>query len=246
MSKKQHIFKRKKNPSVVVNKFLPPESTLMTGDQNPTHIVIHETSLGTGRSPENYDLTHYTDMLKEYSKNGRTVGFHYLVGDTQVYQFIPDTKSTDHTGTVFGNHNSIGIERLICKGIDYESAVHNQAQLVATLMLKYNIPIQNVYTHKQIQMEYGSEKVKSTPKQCPGRLISGFRGTVQDFKHEVERCFEYGWFFKELLTPEQIKEIPELMRIAKEAEIRRQNKLKEERRNQVIRSSSRDTFDGER
>ena len=49
MSKKQHIFKRKKNPSVVVNKFLPPESTLMTGDQNPTHIVIHETSLGTGR-----------------------------------------------------------------------------------------------------------------------------------------------------------------------------------------------------
>lgn len=113
-------------------------------------------------------------------------------------------------------------------------------------MLKYNIPIQNVYTHKQMQMEYGSEKVKSAPKQCPGRLISGFRGTVQDFKHEVERCFEYGWFFKELLTPEQIKEIPELMRIAKKAEIRRQNKLKEERRNQVIRSSSRDTFDGER
>ena len=74
MSKKQHIFKRQKNPSVVVNKFLPPESTLMTGDQNPTHIVIHETSLGTGRSPENYDLTHYTDMLKEYSKNGRNHG----------------------------------------------------------------------------------------------------------------------------------------------------------------------------
>ena len=159
-----------------------------------------------------------------------------------MYQFIPDTKSTDHTGTAFGNHNSIGIERLIYKGIDYENAVHNQAKLVATLMLKYNITIQNVYTHKQMQMEYGSERVKSTPKQCPGRLISGFRGTVQDFKHEVERCFEYGWFFKELLTPEQIKEIPVLMKVAKDAQIKKVNELKELRKGNNI-SLSTDNFD---
>ena len=75
---KQHIFRRQKNPSVVVNKFLPPESTLMTGDQNPTHIVIHETSLGTGRSPENYDLTHYADMLKRIFKKWQNCRFSLL------------------------------------------------------------------------------------------------------------------------------------------------------------------------
>lgn len=238
MSKKQHLFKRPNTQSVIVKKLVPPDSSLITGDQNPTHIVIHEVSLGTGRSPKEYNLSYYANRINEFSKNGRTVGFHYLVGGKEIYQFIPDTKSTDHTGTSFGNHNSIGIERLICNGIDYENAVHNQAKLVATLMLKYNIPIQNVYTHKQMQMEFGTEKVKSAPKPCPQRLNAGFRGTVQDFKHEVERCFIYGWFFTDILSQEQINKIPDLMEIAKNNQIKKTNKLKEARKGQIIKSSS--------
>lgn len=226
-----HLFKGK-GPTAkrITNKLISPDSSLITGDQAPTHIVIHEVSLGTGRSPKEYNLSHYAKMLDEYSQKGRTVGFHYLVGDNEVYQFIPDNKSTDHTGTMFGNKNSIGIERLICNDIDYENAVHNQAKLIATLMLKHNIPIQNVYTHKQMQMEYGSEKVKNAPKSCPSRLNAGFRGTVQDFKHEIERCFQYGWFFEDILTQEQINQIPELMKITEERIKERNRKAKERRR----------------
>lgn len=218
MRRKKHIFKRPSNrdPEVKIEqKLFGEDSSLIVGEQKPTHIVIHEISLGTGRSPENYNMEHYEDLIKQYSKNGRTVGYHYLVGDTSVYQFIPDNRATEHTGTIFGNYNSIGVERIICKGINYEHAVHNQAKLIATLMLKHSIPIENVWTHKQMQVEYGNEERRKNPKQCPQRLLAGFRGTLKDFKGEVERCFIHGWFFEDALDEEQISQIPGLMEIAK-------------------------------
>lgn len=228
--RKKHLFKRPSNkmPEVkVTNKLLDQSSSLIVGEQHPTHIVIHETSLGSGRSPKSYDMKHYANMLEERCKIGRSVGFHYLVGDTEICQFIEDTNSTEHTGTVFGNHNSIGIERLICEGINYEYAVHNQAKLVATLMLKHNIPLENVYTHRQMQAEYGNEQRKTSPTLCPQRLVRGVRGTVQDFKHEVERCFLFGWFFKDILTEEQISQIPYLMEAAKK---RQREKIESKKR----------------
>ena len=85
-------------------------------------------------------------------KDGSTIGYHYLVGDKEVWQFLEDDVATSHTGTPFGNKNSIGVERLICEGVNYEHAIHNQAKLVATLMLKHHIPIQNVLTHKEMQI----------------------------------------------------------------------------------------------
>lgn len=230
MSKKKHIFRGKsKTPVQIIDKCFSDDSSLITGEQVPTHIVIHEVSLGTGRSPKEYNLDYYEQRLKKFSEDKRTIGYHYLVSDNEIYHFIPDDKSTDHTGTIFGNHNSIGIERLICDGIDFEKAVHNQAQLIATLMLKYNIPIQNIYTHKQMQMEFGGEKVKKEPKACPGRLNAGFRGTVSDFKNEITRCFLYGWFFTELLDEDKKSEIPKLMKITK-SKIEEENKKAREKR----------------
>lgn len=248
MKKKKHIYKRPSNkmPDVKIEqKLLEESSSIITGDQEPTHIVIHEVSLGTGRSPESYNMEHYHNLINEFSKNGRTVGYHYLVGDNEVYQFVPDNKATDHTGTQFGNHNSIGIERLICKGINYEYAVHNQAKLVATLMLKYGISIKNVYTHRQMQAEYGNETKRQNPTQCPQRLIKGVRGTVQDFKHEVERCFLYGWFFEDILDEEQIKQIPDLMEIAKK---RQREKIESKKRagHEKVVTSMKDIDEGVR
>lgn len=219
MSKNKHIFIRppKRDDTVKVEqRFIDYDLPNRQGHQDPTYIVIHEVSLGTGRSPKEFNMERYEKKISEDARNGRTIGYHYLVGDKQVYQFLEDDVATGHTGTAFGNHNSIGVERLICEGVNYEFAIHNQAKLIATLMLKHNIPIDNVITHKEMQKRYGTDEQKANPKQCPGRLLAGFRGTVQDFKGEIKRCFMYGWFFNELLDEKQIEEIPKIQEIAKE------------------------------
>ena len=136
MSKKKHLFKRpdKNMPVVKVEeRMLPENSTNRKHKQEPKYIVIHEVSTGTGKSPENYNMEHYAKKIYDMGQNGRTIGYHYLVGDKEVYQFIPDDIASDHTGTAVGNNSSIGIERLICKGVNYEHAIHNQAKLTATL-----------------------------------------------------------------------------------------------------------------
>ena len=232
MSKKYHLFKRpsKNMPEVhVTSKLLPSNFPNVQEPQIPTYIVIHEVSTGLGKSPENYNMEHYYNKIYEAGKNGSSIGYHYLVGDKEIYQFIPDTVATSHTGTFFGNSNSIGIERLICKGVNYEYAIHNQAKLTATLMLKHNIPLNHVLTHKQMQLQYGSEVKKANPTPCPSRLISGFRGTFVDFKTEIKRCFMYGWFFKELLTEEQIKELPIIQELALKKYTEEINRQKETR-----------------
>lgn len=145
-----------------------------------------------------------------------TIGYHYLVGDKDIYQFIEDGVTTSHTGTDFGNKNSIGVERLICKGINYEQATHNQAKLIATLMLKHNIPIENVITHKEMQKRYGNREQKENPKQCPGRMLAGFRGTVQDFKKEIKRCIAYGWLFEDELDLATKEKLPAIQKKAME------------------------------
>ena len=61
MSKKYHIFKRpNKNINVnVEEKILPSNSSNLLGPQVPKYIVIHEVSLGTGKSPSEYNMEHY-------------------------------------------------------------------------------------------------------------------------------------------------------------------------------------------
>lgn len=218
MSKKKHIFKKApkdSKPVKVIQKLLNEDLPNREGHQKPIYIVIHEVSVGTGHSPKTYGMEHYEKLINDNAKKGSTIGYHYLVGDKEVWQFLEDDVATSHTGTKFGNENSIGIERLICEGVNYEYAIHNQAKLTATLMLKHNIPIQNVITHKEMQKRYGNEKQQESPKQCPGRLLSGFRGTMQDFNNEIKRCLMYGWLFEELLDEKQIAEIPKIKEISK-------------------------------
>lgn len=272
MSNKKHMYKRgnkKDEVKSITNKLIDERLPNRKGKQNPTYIVIHEVSLGTGKSPEDYNMQRYAnkiiqdaentiveitneksqekketkmsyyDLDKKYDKeliekaknnivhikdeNGEdvemkikvcTIGYHYLVGDKEIYQFIEDDVATSHTGTAFGNNNSIGVERLICKGVNYEQATHNQAKLIATLMLKHDISIENVITHKEMQRRYGNPEQKENPKQCPGRMLAGFRGTVQDFKKEIKRCIAYGWLFEDELDLETRKKLPDIQRKA--------------------------------
>lgn len=196
MKKNNHPYKTSKDiKDVSVEQFiLPDECANRLGiKQTPLYIVIHEVSLGLRRSDESYNMQHYANKIKNDGLNGIMIGYHYLVGDKEIYQFIPDDECTHHTGTDI-NYCSIGIERLICKGISYCDALHNQAKLAATLMVKWDIPLTRVISHKTAKVIAG-EPIK----ECPNRLIKGQYGGFRSFYREIYKCLKENDLFYELL-----------------------------------------------
>lgn len=200
-------YKRTDKNMQVEKRYLKEGMTNRSGQkQVPEYIVIHETSTGFGRSPKNYNMEHYEKMLyKRAEENKTTVSYHFLCGDKAVWQFLPEDEATDHTGTREGNHNSIGIERVICKGVNYAEALHNQAKLAATLMKKWNIPIENVKPHRAMQWLYTPEREDKTA--CPSRLLHDWYGGWERFILEIERCIKYNWYFDELINEKKKSEI---------------------------------------
>lgn len=210
MSNKYRNYDRPDFEVKVEQKLLPLGSANRTGKkQIPEYIVIHEVSLGLGKSPENYNMDHYKNLIESQGREGRSIGYHFLVGDKKIYQFIKEDEATDHTGTLEGNSNSIGVERLICQGINYEHALHNQAQLIATLMVKWKIPLDHVKTHKGMVWTFAPER--ENKKNCPSRMLAGQRGGEEQFRREITKCFKHKWFFYELLDEKQIKAINDIM-----------------------------------
>jgi len=198
MTKKNHAYwiNKKESKKVYVEKHLLPEylANRIKMKQIPDYIVIHEVSLGLGRSPKDFNMEHYENKIKQDGLNGSQVGYHYLVGDNKIYQFIPDEEQAFHTGTDF-NYHSIGIERLICEGVRYPDALHNQAKLAATLMVKWDIPITHVISHKEAKI-----LSKQPIKQCPNRLIAGQYGGFRLFYREIEKCLRDKDLFYEVLN----------------------------------------------
>ena len=164
------------------------------GYQVPRYIVIHETELGISKYPAMYNMEYYEKKIIDDGMRGSTIGYHYLVGDKSIYHFIPDTEKSHHVGCAI-NNCSIGIERLVCEGISFCDALHNQAKLAATLMVKYSIPLSNVIFHKTAQILCGKEN----PKQCPNRMIVGQYGGFSLFKKEIKKCLKFRNLFFELL-----------------------------------------------
>lgn len=205
MSNKYSNYIRPDYKVNIENKLIPLGSTNRAGiKQIPKYIVIHEVSLGLGRSPKKYNMEHYENLIRTQGKEGKHIGYHYLVGDKEIYKFIEEDEMANHTSTYEGNQ-SIGIERLICEGINYEHALHNQAKLAATLMIKWNIPLDNVKTHKGMIWLFDPER--ENKKGCPSRMLAGQRGGEEKFRREIIKCFKHKWFFYELFTNEQIEAI---------------------------------------
>lgn len=209
MSKKYKNYLRPNYKVCIEEKFIPLGSANRTGKkQIPKYIVIHEVSLGLGRSPKKYNMEHYNNLIETQGREGNTIGYHFLVGDKKIYQFIKEDETTNHAGSLEGNQ-SIGVERLICEGVNYEHALHNQAKLIATLMVKWNIPLSNVKTHKGMIWTFTPEK--EYKKGCPSRMLAGQRGGEEKFKREIIKCFKHKWFFYELFTSEQIEAINNIL-----------------------------------
>ena len=177
MGKKYVNAYRKTNKNLQVEKrYLKEGMSNRSGQkQVPEFIVIHETTLGLERAPEEKNMERYERMLYQRAEERQTtVSYHFLCGDKAVWQFLPEDEATDHTGTKEGNHNSIGLERVVCKGVNFAEALHNQAKLAATLMKKWNIPIENVKPHRGMQWLYAPER--ENKKDCPSRMLHGWYG----------------------------------------------------------------------
>ena len=167
--------------------------------QEPIYIVIHETELGLIKYPKEYNMDYYQNLIISDGEKGNTIGYHYLCSDKEIWHFIPDDEMAHHVGSSL-NKCSIGIERIVCEGISFCDALHNQAKLAATLMVKWNIPIENVISHKTGRILGGS-----LPKECPNRLIAGQYGGFKLFYQEIKKCLQNQDFFYEILDSKEKK-----------------------------------------
>ncbi len=112
-------------------------------------------------------------------KSREKVGYHFIVDDKNIYEFITPTIVAFHCGNKEGNYNSIGIERCVYSGINHLDAINLQAKLTAYLMKEYNIPLENVKTHK-----YWSGK------ECPARLLANTVISFEDFLNLTKMYYE--------------------------------------------------------
>lgn len=169
MSNKYDFYQKPEVDVTFEKRLLPEGFPNRSGEkQVPEYIVIHEVSLGLGKSPHRFNLDRYLKKIFLDGFKGSTIGYHFLVGDEKIYQYLLEDEVTHHTGTKEGNKNSIGVERLICEGINHESALFNQAKLIATLMVKYKIPLENVVTHRMMQKDIYNPSIKSYKLQMTG------------------------------------------------------------------------------
>ena len=170
---------------MIENRILPPRENYLgeISRNTNTFITIHESSDGTGYAEDNRTLEYYENRLRNPPKGLEQIGCHFFVSDSHIVQFIPINVRTAHAGTTEGN-NSIGIERLVNRFIDFPTAIANQAKLTATLMHMFNIPIENVVTHKHW-----------SGKECPARLLAGLNGGWEGFISQVMNFYETGDIF---------------------------------------------------
>lgn len=136
-----------------------------SGTNPKTHIVIHETA--------NTNKGANADAHGRLQANGnsRQASWHYTVDDKEIVQSFSDNAQCWHAGNANYNRKSIGVEICVNSDGNYKKAVDNAAELVKSLMSKYNIPATNVIQHHT-----------SSGKNCPAFMRSGSRGiTWGDF-----------------------------------------------------------------
>lgn len=117
--------------------------TIERGSQ--TYITIHEASLGLGTTPADRTIKYYENKLlnPDRLKGEHELGYHFMVSDEEVVQFISTKFRTAHAGCFEGN-SSLAIQRVVNCNVDFAKAIYNQAKLAATLRKKFDIPFNHV------------------------------------------------------------------------------------------------------
>lgn len=145
----------------VTTHFLPIGYQGRTGKKREIHyITIHETD---NTEPHATAQAH-DEYLHTYAKN-HSLSWHYTVDETEVYHHVPDNETAFHAGDNIrregGNRNGIGIELCVNEGSDFNQTLHNAAVLVAYLLDKYDLTIDDVKKHQDF-----------SGKICPHTLIT--------------------------------------------------------------------------
>lgn len=127
------------------------------------YIVVHNTA------NEKSTAKNERDYLSNLNNTAST-SWHIVVDDKEAIEAVPVTEISYHAGNGEGNRYGIGIE--ICESGDTKQAEENAAKIIAYLMQKYDIPINNVKTHKDF-----------SGKECPRLLLDHF----EHFKEKIEK-----------------------------------------------------------
>ena len=142
----------------------------------PTFITIHSTD---NRSRSADALNHALAMNKGLRGRHNRTGFltwHFTVDDHSIYQTLPTNETGEHADYEGqGNRSSIGIEMCVNRGNNLDSTVDRTAQLTASLMRQYDIPLDHVVPHMHWRMIRYSDGRDLGFKKCPRILLDGGR-----------------------------------------------------------------------
>ncbi len=141
------------------------EGYTIPNEENILWIVVHESGMPlAGQNAELLAKIQYNRAhgLSAYSP----ASWHYQVDETGIYQSFDDNVYCWHAGGDYGkwlpyrNQNSIGIEMCINQDGNYDGSMAHDAKLVASLMHKYNLTLDNVVRHHD-----------TSGKECPSYMI---------------------------------------------------------------------------
>ena len=130
-------------------------------EENILWITVHETAMtSVGHNAEFLANLQYNTAYVSPSGDPRQASWHYQVDENEIYQSFPDSVACWHAGEKYGNYYAIGIEMCVNSDGNYEGAMRNDAKLIAYLMHKYNLTMENVKRHKDF-----------SGKECPSYMI---------------------------------------------------------------------------
>ncbi len=140
------------------------EGYVIPNEENIFWIVVHESGMPLpGQDAQVLAELQYNNV--NVSDSYREASWHYQVDEGVIYQSFDDNFELWHAGGTYtwlsyGNTNSIGIEMCINADGNYDGSMRHDAKLVAHLMHKYNLGIQNVKRHYDF-----------AGKECPSYMI---------------------------------------------------------------------------
>lgn len=176
-----HYFGKLEHPDVT-QEFLDErfwEGYEMPNEQNILYIVVHESGMPyVGNDAELLAQIQYNNA---YVSPGRQASWNYQVDGYKIYQSFDDNVVCWHAGDGSapgtGNSNGIGIEMCINTDGSYDGSMQNDAKLIAYLMQKYNLGIENVQRHFDF-----------SGKECPSYMIRTNRWV--ELLNHVQREFD--------------------------------------------------------
>ncbi|QVK16954.1 Ig-like domain-containing protein [Mycoplasmatota bacterium] len=140
---------------------IPAEYTTYNED-NIHWIVVHDTA----NTSSTATAAMHASYLNNLTNSGEEawVSWHYTVDENDIYQHIPDNERAYHAGDGSrlvgdhsktdtgdslggGNTNGIGIEMAMNQGSDIFATWQRAAKLVASLLVKHNLPLENFKYH---------------------------------------------------------------------------------------------------